>query len=199
MKKYQLNKGVIEGILGLCGDEGVFRKDFPGSLQIGFTELYGDNIFSIHSDIVSYLFFTKAKFDICYAENYFIDESEEKMFKALKKLHDFDMYEMANDYGVDVEVLGIMFSFLHEIGHAYEYLTMVQENKSLNDLTEQTKPLYEEVDKLEKKGMDGSVLYRTIPQERHADIFALTFMVNNIHKLIDIVQSNVEVVGLEEA
>ena len=29
MKKYQLNKGVIEGILGLCGDEGVFRKDFP--------------------------------------------------------------------------------------------------------------------------------------------------------------------------
>ena len=32
MKKYQLNKGVIEGILGLCGDEGVFRKDFPGSL-----------------------------------------------------------------------------------------------------------------------------------------------------------------------
>lgn len=28
MKKYQLNKGVIEGILGLCGDEGVFRKDF---------------------------------------------------------------------------------------------------------------------------------------------------------------------------
>ena len=198
MKKYQLNKGVIEGILGLCGDEGVFRKDFPGSLQIGFTELYGDNIFSIHSDIVSYLFFTKAKFDICYAENYFIDESEEKMFKALKKLHDFDMYEMANDYGVDVEVLGIMFSFLHEIGHAFEYLTMVHENKSLNDLTEQTKPLYDEVDKLEKKGMDGSVLYRTITQERNADIFALTFMVNNIHELIDIVQDNVEVVGLEE-
>ena len=120
------------------------------------------------------------------------------MFKALKKLHDFDMYEMANDYGVDVEVLGIMFSFLHEIGHAYEYLTMVHENKSLNDLTEQTKPLYEEVNRLEKKGMDGSVLYRTIPQERHADIFALTFMVNNIHELIDIVQNNVEVVGLEE-
>ena len=37
------------------------------------------------------------------------------------------------------------------------------------------------------------------PQEQHADIFALTFMVNNIHELIDIVQSNVEVVGLEEA
>ena len=199
MKKYQLNKGVIEGILGLCGDEGVFRKDFPGSLQIGFTELYGDNIFSIHSDIVSYLFFTKAKFDICYAENYFIDESEEKMFKALKGLHDFDIYEMANDYGVDVEVLGIMFSFLHEIFHMKQYLDMVHEGKSLNDLTERTKHLYDEVDKLEKKGMDGSVLYRTIPQERHADIFALTFMVNNIHKLIDIVQSNVEVVGLEEA
>ena len=199
MKKYQLNKGVIEGILGLCGDEGVFRKDFPGSLQIGFTELYGDNIFSIHSDIVSYLFFTKAKFDICYAENYFIDESEEKMFKALKGLHDFDIYEMANDYGVDVEVLGIMFSFLHEIGHAFEYLTMVHEGKSLNELSERTKHLYEEVNRLEKKGMDGSVLYRTITQERHADIFALTFMVNNIHKLIDIVQSNVEVIGLEEA
>ena len=199
MKKYQLNKGVIEGILGLCGDEGVFRKDFPGSLQIGFTELYGDNIFSIHSDIVSYLFFTKAKFDICYAENYFIDESEEKMFKALKGLHDFDIYEMANDYGVDVEVLGIMFSFLHEIFHMKQYLDMVHEGKSLNDLTERTKPLYDEVDKLEKKGMDGSVLYRTITQERNADIFALTFMVNNIHELIDIVQSNVEVVGLEEA
>ena len=199
MKKYQLNKGVIEGILGLCGDEGVFRKDFSGSLQIGFTELYGDNIFSIHSDIVSYLFFTKAKFDICYAENYFIDESEEKMFKALKGLHDFDIYEMANDYGVDVEVLGIMFSFLHEIFHMKQYLDMVHEGKSLNDLTERTKYLYDEVDRLEKKGMDGSVLYRTIPQERNADIFALTFMVNNIHKLIDIVQSNVEVVGLEEA
>ena len=199
MKKYQLNKGVIEGILGLCGDEGVFRKDFPGSLQIGFTELYGDNIFSIHSDIVSYLFFTKAKFDICYAENYFIDESEEKMFKALKGLHDFDIYEMANDYGVDVEVLGIMFSFLHEIFHMKQYLDMVHEGKSLNDLTERTKHLYDEVDRLEKKGMDGSVLYRSISQERHADIFALTFMVNNIHKLIDIVQSNVEVVGLEEA
>ena len=199
MKKYQLNKGVIEGILGLCNDEGVFKKDFQGSLHIGFTELYGDNILSIHSDIISYLFFTQAEFDICYAENYFIDESEEKMFKALKKLHNFDMYEMANDYGVDVEVLGIMFSFLHEIGHAYEYLTMVHDGKSLNELSEQTKPLYEEVNRLEKKGMDGSVLYRTIPQERHADIFALTFMVNNIHKLIDIVQSNVEVVGLEEA
>ena len=60
MKKYQLNKGVIEGILGLCGDEGVFRKDFPGSLQIGFTELYGDNIFSIHSDISRYSFFYKS-------------------------------------------------------------------------------------------------------------------------------------------
>ena len=199
MKKYQLNKGVIEGILGLCGDEGVFRKDFPGSLQIGFTELYGDNIFSIHSDIVSYLFFTKAKFDICYAENYFIDESEEKMFKALKGLHDFDMYEMANDYGVDVEVLGIMFSFLHEIGHMKQYLDMIHKDESLNELTERTKHLYDEVDKLEKKGMDGTILYRTIPQERHADIFALTFMVNNIHKLIDIVQSNVKVVGLEEA
>ena len=199
MKKYQLNKGVIEGILGLCGDEGVFRKDFPGSLQIGFTELYGDNIFSIHSDIVSYLFFTKAKFDICYAENYFIDESEEKMFKALKGLHDFDIYEMANDYGVDVEVLGIMFSFLHEIFHMKQYLDMVHEGKSLNDLTERTKHLYDEVDKLERKGMDGSMLYRSIPQERHADIFALTFMVNNIHKLIDIVLSNVDVVGLEEA
>ena len=199
MKKYQLNRGGIKGILDLCGDEGVFRKDFPGSLQIGFTELYGDNIFSIHSDIVSYTYFTQAEFNICYAENYFIDESEEKMFKALKKLHDFDMYEMANDYGVDVEVLGIMFSFLHEIGHAYEYLTMIHDGKSLNELSERTKPLYEEVNRLEKKGMDGSVLYRSISQERHADIFALTFMVNNIHKLIDIVQSNVEVVGLEEA
>ena len=198
MKKYQLNKGVIEGILDLCDDEGVFRRDFQGSLQIGFTELYGNNIFSIHSDIISYLFFTQAEFDICYAENYFIDESEEKMFKVLKELHDFDMYEMANDYGVDVEVLGIMFSFLHEIGHAYQYLTMVHEGKSLNELSERTKPLYDEVDKLEKKGMDGSVLYRTITQERHADIFALTFMVNNIHELIDIVQNNVEVVGLEE-
>ena len=199
MKKYQLNRGVVEGILDLCDDEGIFRKDFLGSLQIGFTELYGNNIFSIHSDIVTHTCFTLAEFDICYAENYFIDESEEKMFKALKGLHDFDMYEMANDYGVDVEVLGIMFSFLHEIGHAYEYLTMVHENKSLNELSERTKHLYDEVDRLEKKGMDGSVLYRTIPQERNADIFALTFMVNNIHKLIDIVQSNVEVVGLEEA
>ena len=199
MKKYQLNRGIVKGILDLCDDEGVFKKDFQGSLQIGFTELYGNNIFSIHSDIIQYTFFTKAEFDICYAENYFIDESEEKMFKALKGLHDFDIYEMANDYGVDVEVLGIMFSFLHEIGHAYEYLTMVHDGKSLNELSEQTKPLYDEVDKLEKKGMDGSVLYRTITQERHADIFALTFMVNNIHKLIDIVQNNIEVVGLEEA
>lgn len=199
MKKYQLNRGVIKGILDLCDDEGVFKKDFLGNLQIGFTELYGDNIFSIHSDISRYSFFTQAEFDICYAENYFIDESEEKMFKALKGLYDFDIYEMANDYGVDVEVLGIMFSFLHEIGHAYEYLTMIHDGKSLNELSERTKPLYEEVNRLEKKGMDGSVLYRSISQERHADIFALTFMVNNIHKLIDIVQSNVEVVGLEEA
>ena len=199
MKKYQLNRGVVKGILDLCDDEGIFRKDFKGSLQIGFTELYGNNIFSIHSDIISYLFFTQVEFKIFYAENYFIEDSEEKMFKALKKLHDFDIYEMANDYGVDVEVLGIIFSFLHEIGHAYEYLTMVHEGKSLNDLTERTKHLYDEVDKLEKKGMDGSVLYRSIPQERHADIFALTFMVNNIHELIDIVQNNVKVVGLEEA
>lgn len=199
MKKYQLNIGVIKGILDLCDDEGVFKKDFLGNLQIGFTELYGDNIFSIHSDISRYSFFTQAEFDICYAENYFIDESEEKMFKALKGLHDFDIYEMANDYGVDVEVLGIMFSFLHEIGHAYEYLTMIHDGKSLNELSERTKPLYEEVNRLEKKGMDGSILYRSISQERNADIFALTFMVNNIHELIDIVQSNVEVVGLEEA
>ena len=198
MKKYQLNRGVIEGILDLCNDEGVFKKDFQGSLQIGFTELYGNNIFSIHSDIVSHLFFTLAEFDICYAENYFIDESEEKMFKALKGLHDFDIYEMANDYGVDVEVLGIMFSFLHEIGHAFEYLTMVHEGKSLNELSERTKHLYEEVDRLERNGQDGSLIYRSIPQERFADIFALTFMVNNIHELIDIVQNNVEVVGLEE-
>ena len=198
MKKYQLNRGVIKGILDLCDDEGIFKKDFKGSLQIGFTELYGNNIFSIHSDIVSYLFFTKAKFDICYAENYFIDESEEKMFKALKELHDFDIYEMANDYGVDVEVLGIMFSFLHEIFHMKQYLDMVHEGKSLNDLTERTKHLYDEVDKLERNGQDGSLLYRSIPQERFADIFALTFMVNNIHELIDIVQNNVEVVGLEE-
>ena len=199
MKKYQLNRGVIKGILDLCDDEGVFKKDFLGNLQIGFTELYGDNIFSIHSDISRYSFFTLAEFDICYAENYFIDESEEKMFKALKGLHDFDIYEMANDYGVDVEVLGIMFSFLHEIFHMKQYLDMIHKDESLNELTERTKHLYDEVDRLEKKGMDGSVLYRTIPQERHADIFALTFMVNNIHKLIDIVQSNVEVVGLEEA
>ena len=199
MKKYQLNRGVIKGILDLCDDEGVFKKDFPGSLQIGFTELYGNNIFSIHSDIISYLFFTQVEFKIFYAENYFIEDSEEKMFKALKKLHDFDIYEMANDYGVDVEVLGIIFSFLHEIGHAFEYLTMIHEDKSLNELSERTKHLYDEVDKLERKGMDGSMLYRSIPQERHADIFALTFMVNNIHELIDIVQNNVEVAGLEEA
>ena len=198
MKKYQLNKGVIEGILGLCGDEGVFRKDFPGSLQIGFTELYGDNIFSIHSDITSYSFFTQVEFDICYAENYFIDESEEKMFKALKGLHDFDIYEMANDYGVDVEVLGIMFSFLHEIGHAFEYLTMVHEGKSLNELSERTKPLYDEVDKLERNGQDGSLLYRSIPQERFADLGAIIFLVDHIGELIDIVKNNVEVVGLEE-
>ena len=198
MKKYQLNRGVIKGILDLCDDEGVFKKDFQGSLQIGFTELYGDNIFSIHSDIVSYLFFTKAKFDICYAENYFIDESEEKMFKALKELHDFDIYEMANDYGVDVEVLGIMFSFLHEIFHAYEYLTMVHEGKSLNELTERTKHLYDEVDRLEKNGQDVSLLYRSIPQERFADLGAIIFLVDHIGELIDIVQSNVEVVGLEE-
>ena len=199
MKKYQLNKGVIEGILGLCGDEGVFRKDFPGSLQIGFTELYGDNIFSIHSDISRYSFFTQAEFDICYAENYFIDESEEKMFKALKGLHDFDIYEMANDYGVDVEVLGIMFSFLHEIFHMKQYLDMVHEGKSLNDLTERTKHLYDEVDKLERNGQDGSLLYRSIPQERFADLGAIIFLVDHIGELIDIVQSNVEVVGLEEA
>ena len=198
MKKYQLNRGVVKGILDLCDDEGIFRKDFEGSLQIGFTELYGNNTFSIHSDIVTHTCFTLAEFNIFYAENYFIEDSEEKMFKALKGLHDFDIYEMANDYGVDVEVLGIMFSFLHEIGHAFEYLTMVHEGKSLNELSERTKHLYDEVDRLEKKGMDGSVLYRTIPQERHADIFAITFMVNNIHELIDIVQNNVEVVGLEE-
>ena len=198
MKKYQLNRGVIEGILDLCDDEGVFKKDFVGSLQIGFTELYGDNIFSIHSDISRYSFFTQAEFDICYAENYFIDESEEKMFKALKGLHDFDIYEMANDYGVDVEVLGIMFSFLHEIFHMKQYLDMIHKDESLNELTKKTKHLYDEVDRLEKNGQDGSLLYRSIPQERFADIFALTFMVNNIHELIDIVQNNVEVVGLEE-
>ena len=198
MKKYQLNRGVVKGILDLCDDEGVFKKDFLGSLQIGFTELYGDNIFSIHSDISTYIIFTQAEFNIFYAENYFIDESEEKMFKALKGLHDFDIYEMANDYGVDVEVLGIMFSFLHEIFHMKQYLDMIHKDESLNELSERTKHLYDEVDRLEKKGMDGSVLYRTIPQERHADIFALTFMVNNIHELIDIVQNNVEVVGLEE-
>ena len=198
MKKYQLNRGVIKGILDLCDDEGVFKKDFQGSLQIGFTELYGNNIFSIHSDIIQYTFFTQAEFNICYAENYFIDESEEKMFKALKGLHDFDIYEMANDYGVDVEVLGIMFSFLHEIFHMKQYLDMVHEGKSLNELSERTKHLYDEVDRLEKNGQDGSLLYRSIPQERFADIFALTFMVNNIHELIDIVQNNVEVVGLEE-
>ena len=33
MKKYQLNRGVIKGILDLCDDEGVFKKDFQGSLQ----------------------------------------------------------------------------------------------------------------------------------------------------------------------
>ena len=198
MKKYQLNRGVIEGILDLCDDEGVFKKDFVGSLQIGFTELYGDNIFSIHSDISRYSFFTQAEFDICYAENYFIDESEEKMFKALKGLHDFDIYEMANDYGVDVEVLGIMFSFLHEIFHMKQYLDMIHKDESLNELTKKTKHLYEEVDRLERNGQDGSLLYRSIPQERFADLGAIIFMVNNIHKLIDIVQSNVEVVGLEE-
>lgn len=198
MKKYQLNRGVVKGILDLCDDEGVFKKDFLGNLQIGFTELYGDNIFSIHSDISRYSFFTQAEFDICYAENYFIDESEEKMFKALKGLHDFDIYKMANDYGVDVEVLGIMFSFLHEIFHMKQYLDMVHEGKSLNDLTERTKHLYDEVDRLEKNGQDGSLIYRVIPQERFADLGAITFMVNNIHKLIDIVQNNVEVVGLEE-
>lgn len=198
MKKYQLNRGVVEGILDLCDDEGIFRKDFLGSLQIGFTELYGDNIFSIHSDITSHLFFTLAEFDICYAENYFIDESEEKMFKALKELHDFDIYEMANDYGVDVEVLGIMFSFLHEIFHMKQYLDMIHKDESLNELTERTKHLYDEVDRLEKNGQDGSLIYRVIPQERFADLGAITFMVNNIHKLIDIVQNNVEVVGLEE-
>ena len=198
MKKYQLNRGVIKGILDLCDDEGVFKKDFQGSLQIGFTELYGNNIFSIHSDIIQYTFFTQAEFDICYAENYFIDESEEKMFKALKGLHDFDIYEMANDYGVDVEVLGIMFSFLHEIFHMKQYLDMIHKDESLNELTKKTKHLYDEVDRLEKNGQDGSLLYRSIPQERFADLGAIIFMVNNIHKLIDIVQSNVEVVGLEE-
>ena len=199
MKKYQLNRGVVEGILDLCDDEGIFRKDFSGSLQIGFTELYGDNIFSIHSDISRYSFFTKAEFDICYAENYFIDESEEKMFKALKGLHDFDIYEMANDYGVDVEVLGIMFSFLHEIFHMKQYLDMVHEGKSLNDLTERTKHLYEEVDRLERNGQDGSLLYRSIPQERFADLGAIIFLVDHIGELIDIVRYNVKVVGLEEA
>ena len=198
MKKYQLNRGVIKGILDLCDDEGVFKKDFLGNLQIGFTELYGDNIFSIHSDISRYSFFTLAEFDICYAENYFIDESEEKMFKALKGLHDFDIYEMANDYGVDVEVLGIMFSFLHEIFHMKQYLDMVHEGKSLNDLTERTKHLYDEVDKLERNGQDGSLLYRSIPQERFADLGAIIFLVDHIGELIDIVQNNVEVVGLEE-
>ena len=199
MKKYQLNRGVIKGILDLCDDEGVFRKDFLGSLQIGFTELYGDNIFSIHSDITTYIIFTQAEFNICYAENYFIDESEEKMFKALKELHDFDIYKMANDYGVDVEVLGIMFSFLHEIFHMKQYLDMVHEGKSLNDLTERTKHLYDEVDRLEKNGQDVSLLYRSIPQERFADLGAIIFLVDHIGELIDIVQSNVEVVGLEEA
>ena len=198
MKKYQLNRGVIKGILDLCDDEGVFKKDFLGNLQIGFTELYGDNIFSIHSDISRYSFFTQAEFDICYAENYFIDESEEKMFKALKGLHDFDIYEMANDYGVDVEVLGIMFSFLHEIFHMKQYLDMIHEGKSLNELSERTKPLYDEVDKLERNGQDGSLLYRSIPQERFADLGAIIFLVDHIGELIDIVQNNVEVVGLEE-
>lgn len=199
MKKYQLNIGVIKGILDLCDDEGVFKKDFLGNLQIGFTELYGDNIFSIHSDISRYSFFTQAEFDICYAENYFIDESEEKMFKALKGLHDFDIYEMANDYGVDVEVLGIMFSFLHEIFHAKQYLDMVHEGKSLNDLTKRTEHLYKEVDRLERNGQDGSLLYRSIPQERFADLGAIIFLVDHIGELIDIVKNNVEVVGLEEA
>ena len=198
MKKYQLNRGVIKGILDLCDDEGVFKKDFLGNLQIGFTELYGDNIFSIHSDISRYSFFTQAEFDICYAENYFIDESEEKMFKALKELHDFDIYEMANDYGVDVEVLGIMFSFLHEIFHMKQYLDMVHEGKSLNDLTERTKHLYDEVDRLEKNGQDVSLLYRSIPQERFADLGAIIFLVDHIGELIDIVRYNVKVVELEE-
>ena len=199
MKKYQLNRGVVKGILDLCDDEGVFKKDFQGSLQIGFTELYGDNIFSIHSDILRYSFFTQAEFDICYAENYFIDESEEKMFKALKELHDFDIYEMANDYGVDVEVLGIMFSFLHEIFHMKQYLDMIHDGKSLNELSERTKPLYDEVDRLERNGMDGSKMYRVIPQERFADLGAIIFLVDHIDELIDIVRYNVKIVGLEEA
>lgn len=121
------------------------------------------------------------------------------MFKALKKLHNFDIYEMANDYGVDVEVLGIMFSFLHEIFHMKQYLDMIHKDESLNELTKKTKHLYEEVDRLERNGQDGSLLYRSIPQERFADLGAIIFLVDHIGELIDIVRYNVEVVGLEEA
>ena len=198
MKKYQLNKGIIKGILDLCDDEGIFKKDFQGILQIRITELYGDNIFLLHSNIIGDLFFTQAEFDIRYAENYFIEESEEKMFKALNKLHRFNIYELADNFGVDVEYLGIAFGFLHEIGHMYKYIRMINKGKDIEDLDRRTKYLYQRVDEMMQRGLDGSELYRTISQEREADLFAITFMVDHTEELIKIVQNNVEVVELEE-
>lgn len=198
MKKYQLSKEILKSILRLCDSKGIFNKEFKGNLQIKVTELYGDNIFLVKSDIINLFFSTNVEFNICYAENYFIEESEEKMFKALNKLHRFNIYELADNFGVDVEYLGIAFGFLHEIGHMYKYIRMINKGKDIEDLDRRTKYLYQRVDEMMKRGLDGSELYRTISQEREADLFAITFMVDHIYELIDIVQNNVEVVELEE-
>ena len=199
MKKYQLSKKILKSILSLCDSKGIFNKEFKGNLQIKVTELYGDNIFLVKSNIINLFSSTNAEFNICYAENYFIEESEEKMFKALNKLHrHFNIYELADDFGVDVEIFGIAFSFLHEIGHIYKYIRIINKGKSIEELDRRTKHLYERVDEMMRRGLDGSELYRTISQEREADLFAITFMVDHIYELIDIVQNNVEVVELEE-
>ena len=127
MKKYQLSKKILKSILSLCDSKGIFNKEFKGNLQIKVTELYGDNIFLVKSNIINLFSSTNAEFNICYAENYFIEESEEKMFKALNKLHrHFNIYELADDFGVDVEIFGIAFSFLHEIGHIYKYIRIIK-------------------------------------------------------------------------
>ena len=190
-KVYKIDKGMIKGILDLCNSKRLFEVNENVMMELGYIGIEKeDNIFALKSDIRDFLLCKIAKFGILYSEKYFIDNDEIKMFNFLKSEYGFDIDCIAENKFINVEVLGLAFSILHEVFHMVQYIEMMNDDRDIGELQNTTEHLYEEVMRLEEIGIDATEKYRRIPQERFADTNAIIFIYKHLEELIDIVLNN---------
>lgn len=185
MNVYEVNVNMLYDLLNLCEEKEILKTE--KKISLGYETMNINNFFAVRTEIINHSLDSLGEFTVIFGNTYSMDETEWIMFDVLKMGYDFDVIKIAYENHVEVEHIGIIFSFLHELGHIKSYIDAMGDDKKIEKI-DKNNSLYDMSDKMWREDrdlMEIQKFYRAIPEERKADLFAIRMMKLYLKEILD--------------